>query len=776
MQAPQTKQELQSFLGMVNYLAQFIKDMSQLTHNMRLLLKKNALFQWTESHEANFQRLKESISSDTCLMYFDTSKPITLQVDASQVGLGGVLLQEDSQGRTRPVAYASKALTPCETRYANIEREMLAVAWGCIKFHHYLYGRKFICQTDHKPLEDIHLKHLSDAPPRLQRLLLKLQPYDITIKYVPGQKVPVADALSRVSPSGKTEIKGLDVTIHDLTTTLNHVQVEAIQQATREDQVLQMLMQQMMQGWPDHIKLLPVALKPFWQLKEDLSIEHSCVTFQGRFYIPSVLRAGCLKALHQGHPGIVKMKLRAQTSMYWLGLNKEIENHVMHCEPCQVLSKSQQKEPAIPMEIPSRPWQKLGVDLFLHNSSWYVIVADYYSKYPWIFQLAAISSKDVISALKFCFSEYGIPEEVISDNGPQFTAREYQDFAAQYGFRLTTSSPYYPKGHGFIERQVQTIKNLLSKCAKDGSDLYLALLQLRSTPLDSRTPSPGELLQNRKLRTTLPVIIRPPPNSEAVRAALQSRQVYTNHDAHAKELSKLLPTQPVWVQNTLTKKWEKGVIKSQAETPRSYIVLTPQGEKRRNRIHLREAGISTNAVPKAPNEEKVKYVLLAPNKSPSVQSVCQPNEGKVSQSVVENVPKANVQNVLRPKVKLVPKVNVQSSGLNSTVNSAGKESAYNQSASSVSKLVVRKDQRLVQEDSKGVPTAPIGIGNNNKAIPKVSAPKPPDPKPSVQEDNNLRRSTRERKPNKKYLDISSILTGFNFWNQKSSYQSDIHIV
>ena len=109
------------------------------------------------------------------------------------------------------------------------------------------------------------------------------------------------------------------------------------------------------------------------------------------------------------------------------------------------------------------------------------------------------------------------------------------------------------------------------------------------------------------------------------------------------------------------------MIKLQVETPRSYIVLTSQGEKRRNKIHLREAGISTNAVPEAPNEEKVKYVLLAPNKSPNVQSVCQPNEGKVSQSAVENVPKANVQNVLRPKVKLVPKVNVQSSGMNSTV-------------------------------------------------------------------------------------------------------------
>ena len=382
----------------------------------------------------------------------------------------------------------------------------------------------------------------------------------------------------------------------------------------------------------------------------------------------------------------------------------------------------------------------------------------------------------MISALKFCFSEYGIPEEVISDNGPQFTAREYQDFAAQYGFRLTTSSPYYSKGHGFIERQVQTIKNLLSKCAKDGSDPYLALLQLRSTPLDSRIPSPDELLQNRQLRTTLPVIIRPPSNSEAVTAALQSRQVYTNHDANAKELSKPLPTQPVWVQNTLTKIWKKGVIKSQAETPRSYIVITPKGEKRRNRIHLREAGISTNAVAKAPNVEKVKYVLLAPNKSPSVQSVCQPNEGKVSQSAVENMLKANVQNVLKLKMKLVPKANVQSSGMNSTVNSAGKESAHNQSASSVPKLVVRRNQGLVPEDSKGVPTALLGTGNNNKAIPKVSASKAPHPKPSVQEDNNPRRSRRERKSNKKYLNISSILTGFNFWNPKSSYQSDIHIV
>ena len=176
---------------------------------------------------------KDSISSDACLMYFNSSKPVLLQVDASKLGLGGVL-QENNHGKLRPVAYASKCFTLAETRYANIEREMLAVVWGYIKFNNYLCGRKFVCQSDHKPLEDIHLKYLSDAAPRwLQRLLLKLQPYDVAIKYVPGSYVPVADALSRVIPSGRTEIKGLDITIHEITPDLSHIQVETIQQATK---------------------------------------------------------------------------------------------------------------------------------------------------------------------------------------------------------------------------------------------------------------------------------------------------------------------------------------------------------------------------------------------------------------------------------------------------------------------------------------------------------------------------------------------------------------
>ena len=151
-------------------------------------------------------------------------------------------------------------------------------------------------------------------------------------------QVPVADVLSRVGPSGRTEIKGLGVTIHEITPDLSHIQVETIQQATKEDPTLQLLMQQLMEGWKEHVKQVPRDLKPFWQLRDDLSIEHGCVLFQDMFYIPQALRSHCLKTLHQGNPGITKMRLRAQTSMYWIGIGKQIENHVLH----PAMSDSQQ--------------------------------------------------------------------------------------------------------------------------------------------------------------------------------------------------------------------------------------------------------------------------------------------------------------------------------------------------------------------------------------------------------------------------------------------------
>ena len=204
---------------------------------------------------------------------------------------------------------------------------------------------------------------------------------------------------------------------------ISHWQLVHIQTATQEDQVLHMVMSKMIEGFPEHIKQLCVVLRPFRQIRDDLSIKHSCLAYQGRYYIPKAIREQALASLHIGHPVMLKMKLMAYQSMYWLGINKDIEYHVMSCDPHQANGRSEQKEPTIPFEVPNRPWQRVGIDLFHHNKGWYVIVADYYSKYAWIQTLPATASKDVISALKSCFAEYGITEDVRSDNWSQFTSQ-----------------------------------------------------------------------------------------------------------------------------------------------------------------------------------------------------------------------------------------------------------------------------------------------------------------------------------------------------------------
>ena len=124
---------------------------------------------------------------------------------------------------------------------------------------------------------------------------------------------------------------------------ISHLQLVHSKKATQENQVLQMLMSKMIEGFPEHIKQPSLVLRPFWQIRDDLSIEYSCLAYQGRYYIPKAIREQALASLHIGHPGMLKMKLRVQQSMYWLGINKDIENHEMSCDPCQVNGRSQQR-------------------------------------------------------------------------------------------------------------------------------------------------------------------------------------------------------------------------------------------------------------------------------------------------------------------------------------------------------------------------------------------------------------------------------------------------
>ena len=177
---------------MVKYLAQFVPNESSITAPLRILLKKEVQWMWEHEQESAFLRIKKALTEPVILRFFDVTKSVTIQTDASQSGLGSCLLQEN-----RPIAYASRALTDAERNYSQIEKEMLAISFVCAKFHQYTYGQKVEVLSDHIPLETIFKKPVAKAAPRLQRMLLQLQRYTLHVRYTPGKYMYIADTLSR---------------------------------------------------------------------------------------------------------------------------------------------------------------------------------------------------------------------------------------------------------------------------------------------------------------------------------------------------------------------------------------------------------------------------------------------------------------------------------------------------------------------------------------------------------------------------------------------------
>jgi len=192
MLVPSDKQGVQRFLGMMNYLQKFAPKLSEIITPLRDLIKSDTEFLWDEQvHDVALNEAKRIISSTLVLKYFNPNTEPVLQCDASMHGLGACLMQNG-----QPVAFASRSLTPTEVQYAQIEKELLAIVFGMEKFKTYLYGRKVLVETDHKPLEAIFKKSLLNAPKRLQRMLLRLQRYEFEVTYKRGTLLLMADTLS----------------------------------------------------------------------------------------------------------------------------------------------------------------------------------------------------------------------------------------------------------------------------------------------------------------------------------------------------------------------------------------------------------------------------------------------------------------------------------------------------------------------------------------------------------------------------------------------------
>ena len=584
MNTPKDKTELRRFFGMCNYVSKFIPGYSEKTAIIRELLRDDTEWFWDKQHDCAFNELKKCISSPPVLAYYNPKLPVTISADASQNGLGCVCLQEG-----KPIAYASRSLTETEKRYAQIEKELLALLYACTKFDQYIFGRHVNAETDHQPLVTIMKKTIHNATPRIQKMILKLQRYNISLVYKRGKDLLIADALSRAyQDDNESDSSNLDEYDIMHVEVLSNTRLEELKTATQNDHTSTVLKTVIMRGWPRSYNDVPKEAQPYYSFRDELTVVNDIILRGQRFVIPESLQSYYTTQLHKGHPGIDATKRRANECMYWNKMYTQLEEAVKKCAPCNALKPHQQKEPLLMHDVPTLPWTHVSSDIFEWHNKHYIVTTDSYSGWYEIDPLTDLRSTSVIHKLKRSFSTHGIPIELQTDNGTQYVSEQFREFTNDWDIKHVTSSPRYPQSNGLAERAVRSAKELLEKCYRDNSDIYLAILHARNVPKDG-LPSAAQRLVSRRTRTTLPTtrdMLKPTVQTNVHKSLEKKRkQNKVHYDKSAKTLSMLQPGDTVRMQTD--RGYDKiAIIERRTNDPRSYIVKCNGKQYRRNRKHL----------------------------------------------------------------------------------------------------------------------------------------------------------------------------------------------
>ena len=593
---PSDRKALLRFLGATNYLSKFIPGYSEITTPLRRLLRDNVDFAWMESQEKAFETLKQALTKPAILTYYDVSNPILIQTDASQNGVGAVLLQEG-----RPVDLCSSALRSAEMNYAVIEKELLAIVVACKKFDHYIFGHAQVAvETDHQPLISCFRRPLHSNPKRLQRMLLYLQKYDLDVRYVRGKANCLADWLSRdtLQKAHSTitdESLIYRVELEDLDTTtsapISNSTIRKIEAASVEDEESSNLRRVIRQGWPSTKEKCYDVISPFWKYRSELVADDKLITRGSAVFIPRRLRGEMLKLAHASHYSFLTSWKRARDCIFWPSLKSELRDWCESCAPCQTYMPRQQREPLMITQSATYPFQIIHQDLFSIGNKNYLVTVDDFSDFFEIDELGRdTTSEKLIRATQRHFSRYGIPMELHSDNGTQLTSQRYADFLASWNVVHVTSSPYFAQSNGKAESAVKVAKRLLKKCAVDGEDYEYALLELRNT-LQSDGSSRAQKFLSRPLRTKMPSRVDKAyifDKKQLKKNKLKKQRKKKSWDKRARPLKTIRTGSIVRVQPLRRKgKWRSGTCIGGSGL-RSYKVRLADGsEIRRNRRHLR---------------------------------------------------------------------------------------------------------------------------------------------------------------------------------------------
>ena len=374
--------------------------------------------------------------------------------------------------------------------------------------------------SDHKPLEVIY-SPTSKPPARIERWGLRLQPYTFRLQYSPGATNP-ADMLSRL-PLPNTVHRGRNIAeeyVHYIARNAvpKAMSLTQLQQATSQDPVLQQVHQSVVSGNWTKTK----ETHPYFCVKDELTATESLLLRGSRIVIPASLQSTALQLAHEGHQGIVRTKQLLREKVWWPGIDKDVEHLIRSCISCQAQSSQSCPQPLTMTEMPSRPWTVLHADLcgpFPSGESLLVLV-DSCSRWPEVFILKSTTAAVIINRMKSCFAVHGLPEEIVTDNGPQFVAEEFDSYLRDHSITHRRVTPYWPQANSEVERFNRTLEKAIRAATTEGKDwkneINTFLLNYRATPHCTTGKSPAVLLFGREIRTKLPSLnARTLPASQA---------------------------------------------------------------------------------------------------------------------------------------------------------------------------------------------------------------------------------------------------------------------
>ena len=650
--SPCSTTDIRSWFGLVNQVANY----AQLRDTMapfKPFLSPRCKFSWTPELEEAFQASKEAIveAIHQGVEIFDMKRRTCLRPDWSKRGIGYFILQQHCScpsgtpdccpGGWRITLAGSRFLSSAEQRYAAIEGEALAVAWGLEQSRYFTQGcDDLIVVTDHKPLVKIFgdrtLDEISNS--RLFRLKQRTLPWRFEIKHMSGKSNHAADAASRhPSPSNSTtdcptELpsrpdvieSALMASVCSNAQELGLTSWPLIAQETAADASLGHLLQLIERGSlppnrddPTMADLGPIA--------ESVYAHEGVLLYHDRVVVPPSLRHRVLQTLHAAHQGTSTMEQRARAIVYWPGMSKDIRATREGCTDCNRNAPSQAATLPLPSPPPASPFEAIFADFFDHGGCHYLVVGDRLSGWVEVYSSKAGTSlggsAGLVRHLRSFFTTFGVPEEISSDGGPEFTAGHTEDFLRLWGVKHRLSSVGFPQSNGRAEVAVKTVKRLLrSNTGPTGSldhDRFMrAMLQLRNTPDPDCNLSPAEIIFGRPLRDTLSFVnrlekfsnphIRPLWRQawKAKEQALRTRITRTTESlkAHSRPLRPLAIGEKVFIQNqqgTHPNKWDRSGVVVESPGHDQYRVKV-HGSGRltlRNRRFLRAYTPATPSIP-----------------------------------------------------------------------------------------------------------------------------------------------------------------------------------